>query len=160
MYLQNGKILHVSKSMCRYRDTVMYSVKCTLQFHTCDICHVRISHYYYKNPTFPGPCSGICTVPTCGKILPCISHGSQGSLARNTVDCMTVFSHNQISFMYLDNLTIGYEQYRASHETVNLHKKCICRDTDPMEHWDIHKTCLMGHSIYFSPRFVKVHRRV
>ena len=39
----------------RYRDTVMYSVKCTLQFHTCDICHVRISHYYYKNPTFPGP---------------------------------------------------------------------------------------------------------
>ena len=39
----------------RYSDTVMYSVECTLQFHTCDICHVRISHYYYKNPTFPGP---------------------------------------------------------------------------------------------------------
>ena len=39
----------------QYRDTLMYSVECTLQFHTCDICHVRISHYYYKNPTFPGP---------------------------------------------------------------------------------------------------------
>ena len=67
----------------RYRDTVMYSVECTLQFHTCDMCHVRISHYYYKNPTFPGPSWSTCTVPTCGKILPCISHGSQGSLARN-----------------------------------------------------------------------------
>ena len=115
----------------RYSDTVMYSVECTLQFHTCDICHVRISHYYYKNPTFPGPSWSICTVPTCGKILPCISHGSQGSLARN---------HSQLSvglfppskYRLFGHLTIEYEQYTASHETVNLYKICICLDTDPI----------------------------
>ena len=53
--LQNGKILHVSKPMSKYSP--WYD---TLQFHTCDICHVRISHYYYKNPTFPGPSWSIC----------------------------------------------------------------------------------------------------
>ena len=118
--VQNGKILHVSKSMFKwpiqwYID-IVYSVECTLQFHTCDTCHVRISYYYYKNPTFPGPCLSICTVPTCGKILPCISHGSQGSLARNTVDCLSGFSHHQI-VIYLTDWAIGYEQYTASHET-------------------------------------------
>ena len=108
----------------QYRDTLMYSVECTLQFHTCDICHVRISHYYYKNPTFPGPSWSVCTVPTCGNILPCISHGSQGSLARNTVNCLSGYSHHQ-NIVYLDDLAIGYEQYTASHETstsiISLH---------------------------------------